>query len=133
MNSMCMNMKMRYRLPLVRAKVQTHTRAVTTAGWTACGYLLVGEEGTNGAIDDDGGGWVQEWEWGNPSLTVTAPATRPTPCPEYALDCTMRLYYKEVEMVTYTSKKGPEHVLYLRAYHTPTVYSYSVVLNLTKC
>ena len=42
-------------------------------------YLLLGQEGTNGARDDDGGGWVLVWEWGNPSLTVTAPATGPTP------------------------------------------------------
>ena len=70
---------------------------------------------------EEGGFWCGNE--GNLTLTVTAPATGPTPCPEYALDYTMRLYYKEVEMVTYTSKKGPEHVLYLRAYHTPIVYS----------
>ena len=93
---------------------------------------LSGSGGTNGARDGDEGGWALVWEWGNPSLTVTAPATGPTPWPEYALNCTIRLYYKEVEMVTYTSKNGPEHVLYLRGYHTPTVYSYSVVLNHTK-
>ena len=71
--------QLRYRLPLVRAEVQTHLRTVITAGWTAYGYLLVGQEGTNGAREDDGGGWILVWEWGNPSLTVTAPATGPTP------------------------------------------------------
>ena len=61
------------------AEVQTHTKAVITAGLTAYGYLLLGQEGTNGARDGDEGGWALVWEWGNPSLTVTAPATGPTP------------------------------------------------------
>ena len=85
--------QLRYRLPHVRARSKrTQEQSSLQAEQPIDTYFLLGQGGTNGERDDDEGGWVLVWEWGNPSLTVTAPAT-PTPCPEYALDYTIRLYY----------------------------------------